>query len=91
MMKQIAMLFPGCPTSEVAAIAKHTAQRGSGRVGRTEAGRNLEERALTLAVVAAVRHNHTQYDELLASGVDRVTARQQVAPGIEEILAMWRK
>jgi hypothetical protein len=90
MMKQIAMLFPGCPTSEVAAIAEHTALRGSGRVGRTEAGRNLDEQALTLAVVAAVRHKHTQYDDLLASGLDRVTARQLVAPSIETILKTWR-
>jgi hypothetical protein len=90
MIKQIAMLFPGCPTREVAAIAEHTAVRGSGRVGRTEAGRNLEDHALTLAVVAAVRHNHTQYDELLANGVDRVTARQQVADRVEETLATWR-
>ena len=91
MMKQISMLFPGCPASEVAAIAEHTATRGSGRVGRTEAGRNLEEKALTLAVAAAVRHNHTRYDELLANGLDRVTARQLVAPGIEKILKTWRE
>ena len=91
MMKQIAMLFPGCPASEVAVIAGHTAQRGSGRVGRTEAGRNLQESALTLAVVAAIRHRHTQYDELLASGVDRVTARQRIADRVEEILARWQK
>ena len=72
MIKQIAILFSGCcPASEVADIAEHTARRGSGRVGRTEAGRNLEESALTLAVVAAIRHKHTRYDELLASGVDR--------------------
>jgi len=90
MIKQIAMLFPGCPASEVADIAEHTARRGSGRVGRTEAGRNLEERALTLAVVAAIRHKHTRYDELLASGVDRVTARQRIAVMVEEILARWR-
>ena len=90
MMKQIATLFPGCQASEVAVIAAHTAQRGSGRVGRTEAGRSLDERALTLAVVAAIRHRHTQYDELLASGVDRATARQRIADKVEEILATWR-
>jgi hypothetical protein len=90
MIKQIAMLFPGCPANEVADIAEHTARRGSGRVGRTEAGRNLEESALTLAVVAAIRHKHTRYDELLASGVDRVTARQRIAVMVEEILARWR-
>ena len=64
MIEQIAMLFPGCPASEVADIAEHTARRGSGRVGRTEAGRNLERKCRTLAVVAAIRHKHTRYDEL---------------------------
>jgi len=91
MIKLIAELFPGCPVGEVAAIAEHTAVRGSGRVGRSEAGRNLDEKALTLAVGAAVRHNHTPYDELLASGVDRAEARQQIAGKVEEMLAKWRK
>jgi hypothetical protein len=85
------MLFPGCSSREAAAIAEHTAVRGSGRVGRSEAGRNLRERALTLAVAAAVRHNHTEYDELLANGMDRAAARQQVAEKVEEILAAWRR
>lgn len=89
--KHIAMLFPRCPPREVAAIAQHTAVRGSGRVGRTEAGRNLDERALTAAVVAAVRHNHTRYDELLARGADRGTARQLVAAKVDEILESWRR
>ena len=91
MIKLIAELFPGCPATEVAAIAEHTAVRGSGRVGRSEAGRNLDEKALTLAVGAAVRHNHTQYDALLASGVDRADARQQIASKVEEMLTKWRK
>jgi hypothetical protein len=91
MKKLIAALFPGCPATEVAAIAEYTAVRGSGRVGRSEAGRNLDEKALTLAVGAAVRHNHTPYDELLASGVDRADARQQIAGKVDEVLAKWRK
>ena len=91
MARHIGSLFPGCPPAEVAAIAQHTAVRGSGRVGRTEAGRALEEDALTAAVVAAVRHKHTKYDELLANGTDRTIARQHVADRIDEILAAWRK
>jgi len=91
MIELIAELFPGCPAGEVAAIAEHTAVRGSGRVGRSEAGRNLDEKALTLAVSAAVRHNHTPYDELLATGVDRADARQQIAGKVEEMLVKWRK
>jgi hypothetical protein len=90
MAKQIGILFPGCPAHELAAIAEYTAVRGSGRVGRTEAGRNLEECALTAAVIAAVRHKHTEYDKLLAQGMDRATARQRVGDKIDEILAAWR-
>jgi hypothetical protein len=45
----------------------------------------------TLAAIAAIRHNHTDYDELLAQGLDRVTARQRVAERVEEILDAWRK
>jgi hypothetical protein len=90
MAKQIGLLFPGCPPHELAAIAEHTAVRGSGRVGRTEAGRNLQDQALTAAVIAAVRHNHTEYDAMLARGVERMTARQRVAGKIEDLLAAWR-
>lgn len=91
MVKQIGTLFAGCPAHELAAIAEHTAKRGSGRVGRTQAGRNLEDEALIVAVRAAVRHKHTGYDELLARGIDRVTARREVADKIEQVLKAWRK
>lgn len=91
MTQQIGTLFPGCPSSEASAIAGHAAQRGSGRIGRTQAGRKLDEQALTLAVSAAIRHNHTDYDELLANGLDRAAARRRVTDRVEEILAAWRK
>lgn len=91
MAQQIGTLFPSCPPPDVAAIARHTAQRGSGRVGRTKAGRNLEEQALALAVAAAIRHTQTDYDESLANGLDRATARRRVADRVEEVLAAWRK
>jgi hypothetical protein len=90
MAQQIGVLFPGCPPHELATIAEHTAARGSGRVGRTGAGRNLEERALTAAVVAAVRHQYTEYDKLLERGMDRAEARESVGDKIDEILAAWR-
>ena len=89
MTEQIRVLFPGCPPAEARAIAEHTALRGSGRVGRTEAGRNLDDRALTLAVIAAIRHKHTNYDELLADGSERAYARQSVADRVDEILTRW--
>ncbi len=90
MTKQIATLFPGCPPLEAAAIAQHTAVRGSGRVGRTAAGRGLQEQALAAAVAAAVRHRHTNYDALLAGGLDRSLARERVADQVHGILAAWR-
>ncbi|MGO9789040.1 MAG: DUF2293 domain-containing protein [Solirubrobacteraceae bacterium] len=56
-------------------IAHHAAVRGSGRVGRSAAGRALQSEAIELAVLASVRHRDTRYDELLMSGVDRASAR----------------
>ena len=88
--ERIRELFPGCPREEAEAIASHTSQRGSGRVGRTEAGRTLAENAVTLAVVASIRHRHTNYDELLARGVDRESARGSVRDKIDHILATWK-
>lgn len=90
MTGRILTLFPRCTPREGRAIAAHTATRGSGRVGRSEAGRNLEERALVLAVAAAVRHKHTNYDALLAGGLDRAAARQRVGEQVREILAGWQ-
>jgi hypothetical protein len=90
MTERILALFPRCTPREARAIAAHTATRGSGRVGRSEAGRNLAERALVLAVGAAVRHTHTNYDALLAGGLDRAAARQRVGEQVREIMAAWQ-
>jgi hypothetical protein len=90
MKERILELFPRCPPAEAAVIAKHTAVRGSGRVGRTEAGRSLDERAITAAVIASIRHNHTNYEELLARGVDRELARERIADKVADVLEKWR-
>ena len=90
MTLEIGKLFPRCPPPEAAAIAAHTATRNSGRVGRTLAGRNRDEGALTAAVTAAVRHRHTEYDAMLAAGMDRLLARQEIADRVQAILADWR-
>jgi hypothetical protein len=88
-VQEIARLFPGCPAERAEAIAWHTSQRGSGRVGRSAAGRSLDEKAITLAVVASVRHEDTAYDELLMSGVARDDAREQIKDTIALILRTW--
>jgi len=82
-------IFPGCPVPEARAIARHTSVRSSGRVGRSEAGRNLDEKALRFAAVAYIRHRHTNYDELLMSGMERALARQEVRAEIEATLRRW--
>jgi hypothetical protein len=85
----IGRMFPGCPAERAEAIARHAGTRGSGRVGRSAAGRALDEEAIRLAVVASVRHEDTGYDELLMAGVPRADARGQVQPNIDRTLAAW--
>ena len=89
MAAEIARLFPSRPPERAEAIARHTALRGSGRVGRSAAGRALDEQAITLAVVASVRHQDTDYDSLLMSGVSRDVARDRIRPDIDRTLASW--
>jgi hypothetical protein len=89
MAAQITRLFPRCPPERAEAIAHHTGLRGSGRVGRSAAGRALDEQAITLAVVASIRHQDTDYDSLLMSGVPRDLARDRIRPAIERVLAGW--
>ena len=91
MAAEIVRLFPGCPPDRAQSIAGHTSLRGSGRVGRSEAGRALEPAALELAVAAAVRHENTRYDELLMSGVEREVARAQVRDEVARVLDGWRQ
>jgi hypothetical protein len=83
-------LFPACPPGRATEIAAHAGRRGSGRVGRSAAGRNLEAEPVTLAVVAAVRHGDTDYDNLLMAGVDRGEARARIQPDVELLLQRWR-
>ena len=86
----IRALFPGCPVSRAEAIARHAATRGSGRIGRSAAGRALDPDTIWLAVAASVRHVDTDYDQLLMSGVDRQAARRQVREHVEDVLNSWR-
>ncbi len=87
---EIRRLFPGCPAGRARSIAEHASVRGSGRVGRSAAGRALSERAVISAVVASVRHVDTPYDQLLMNGVARQEARRRIAGVVEAVLAGWR-
>jgi hypothetical protein len=87
---EIRRLFPGCPTERAQDIAAHASVRGSGRVGRSAAGRALSEQAVVSAVVASVRHLDTPYDQLLMSGVPRHEARRRIAVAVQAVLGGWR-
>ena len=88
---EITRLFPGCPADRADTIAGHATVRHSGRVGRSAAGRALSSEAVTLAVIASVRHLGTPYDRLLMSGVPRREARQQVSDQVTAIVDGWRR
>jgi hypothetical protein len=85
----ISLRYPGCPTDEARQIAEHTGRRSSGRVGRSAAGRALDAAAVDLAVIAHIRHAHTNYDELLMRGTARLDARALVREQIDRVLAKW--
>ncbi|GAA2611225.1 DUF2293 domain-containing protein [Actinomadura fulvescens] len=88
---EILRLFPGCPHARAEEIARHAAVRGSGRVGRSAAAQALDENAVTLAVVASVRHLDTDYDARLMSGVPRQDARAAIRATVDTILDRWRR
>lgn len=46
--------------------------------------------AVWLATVAHIRHEHTDYDSLLAEGYDRDSARFFVIDKTNEVLTRWR-
>lgn len=46
--------------------------------------------AVWLATVTHVRHEHSDYDDLLAEGYDRDAARFFVVDQINEVLTHWR-
>jgi hypothetical protein len=88
--QRIIALFPGWPQAEALTIARRACQRRSGRVGRSAAANALDERAVTLAVRAHIRHTRTDHDHLLARGLEPSDARPRVTAQIEAHLAAWR-
>ncbi len=77
------------PTS-AAPIAEHACLKHAGRIGRSAAARQFDETAIELAVQAHVRHQHTDYDEPLARGMERGEARAAVRAAVEGVLDGWR-
>jgi hypothetical protein len=72
---RIRELYSGCPSMSEVEIAEHACLKFSGRIGRSAAAKNLDEEAVRLSVIANIRHNETNYDELLVEGYYRWEAR----------------
>ena len=81
--------FPACPAAEAEQIALHACRKASGRIGRTAAAKAPDPQAVRLAVVAHVRHVHTDYDRLLGQLVERGQAREQVRDRVDHVLRRW--
>jgi hypothetical protein len=88
--ERLGELYPASPPERRGAIAAHACRKYSGRVGRSAAGKGLDERAVELAVVAHVRHTETEYDTLLGRGWERRQARRRVGAEVDRVLARWR-
>lgn len=82
-------MYPGCPPEEARSIAEHACEKHSGRVGRSAAAKELADDAISLAVRAHIRHQHTPYDQYLSDGLDRESSRRLVRSRIDEVEAEW--
>ncbi|MCH2203581.1 MAG: DUF2293 domain-containing protein [Fuerstiella sp.] len=87
--EKVRMLYPGIPYERSTIIAAHACRMSSRRVGRSRAAKKLSDQAVTLAVVAHVRHAETIYDEMLADGIERRHARQMVRSQVTACLKNW--
>jgi hypothetical protein len=75
-------LAPRIPQHEFAAVADHAMDSPGLRAASPE-------NAAWLSLVAYARHMTTEYDDLLAQGYDRDSARFFVADDLQSVLAGW--
>lgn len=79
--------FPNIPERDKTVVLRHGFKKSSGRVGRTTLI-SLSQKVL-FAVIAHVRHQHTDYDELLRKDVARLDARKSTRGKVESVLKLW--
>jgi hypothetical protein len=82
--------YPKCPPAEAQVIAGHACEKYSGRVGRSASAKEFDPKKITLAVRAHIRHVHTNYDELLAAGVERYAARDRIESRLDAVERSWK-
>jgi hypothetical protein len=82
--------YPSAPKDAEQKIAAHACRKYSGRVGRSAAAKELDPEMIDLAVNAYLRHQHTNYEDLLMNGHDRQDARFAVGDRVKELRDQWR-
>uniref|UniRef100_A0A0B7JSJ3 DUF2293 domain-containing protein n=1 Tax=Bionectria ochroleuca TaxID=29856 RepID=A0A0B7JSJ3_BIOOC len=86
----ILRLFPRIPPQDLEKVLDRALKKRSGRVGRT--GKLTIDSKARLAVMAHIRHNHTEYDSLLKQkGKSRGSARDDIAPKLKQLCGEWRE
>jgi hypothetical protein len=75
-------LAPKIPPHEFGAVIDHALDSAG-------LGSAAPETAAWLSLIAYVRHTFTDYDDLLAQGYDRESARHFVADDMTEVLERW--
>ena len=81
-------LLPSIPDVDANDIVERAFEVGSGRVGRTSALTDQEK--LHAATIAHIRHCHTDYEALLAQGIERDEAREGVAGKLQRFYDGWQ-
>jgi hypothetical protein len=87
--QKIRELYPNCPDHRETEIALHACCKYSGRVGRSARAKELNPKAVRLAVMAHIRHQETEYDELLTRGCNRSEARERVGERVNGLHDLW--
>lgn len=80
-------LFPNTPKESIPRIVSHAVKKRSRRVGRS--GTVQLDDKVKLAVRAHIRHQHTEYEQLLRQGTSREEARRQVWSKLNEVARLW--
>jgi hypothetical protein len=78
----LTLLLPGAPYADIEAIRADAGSRHMKALPPTI--------AVWLATVAHVRHQHTDYEQLLTEGYDRDAARFFVIERTNDVLTSWR-
>jgi len=80
--KALTALLPMAPYADIEAIRRMASARDMRELPASI--------AVWLATITHVRHEHSDYDRLLAEGYDRDAARFFVVDQINETLTRWR-